>query len=564
MLDGHDHYEWVFSWSRAPRGYNRWFLLGGTASLALLLFQLWIGLPDPLLLLLAILAPVLLGWSLYRFSRLEYDHHQKETLLEEQRNLAEEQYDQSQQAKAELQALNVELRRKVDEFRALHDISLAISATLDLDELIERILVAVTAHLHYDRAMILLADEDRRLLGRGQGVGGSPELLDLVRGFEFSFDDRENYLVDLYFSDAPVLITEITPDDSSSNYQLAQALGTHSHLGTPLFSKGRRVGILNVDNNRSRRPIREEEVELIFTVAGQIAVAIDNALLYQEVEAQKQTLEQRVERRTRELAQATAEAQEARAIAEEANEAKSTFLSNVSHELRTPLTSVLGFTKIIRKAFNRHILPNVQGNGARVSRAIDNVQENLNIIIDEGERLTALINDVLDLAKIEAGKFEWKSQPTQIATVIDRALAATDSLAKTKKLQLRKETEDDLPEIVGDRDKLIQVMINLLSNAVKFTDQGEILCRAVLAGDEMVVSVIDRGAGIAQADIPKLFTMFRQVGDTLTDKPEGTGLGLAISKEIVEHHGGRIWVESHLGRGSTFSFTLPVSDGHQR
>jgi CheY-like chemotaxis protein len=142
--------------------------------------------------------------------------------------------------------------------------------------------------------------------------------------------------------------------------------------------------------------------------------------------------------------------------------------------------------------------------------------------------------------------------------VIDRATAATSSLFEQKGLRLEKDIAPGLPSVTGDQDRLIQVVINLISNAVKFTDHGTITCRAARRGGEIVVSIVDTGVGIAPADQPKVFERFKQVGDTLTDKPKGTGLGLPICREIVEHHGGRVWVESELGKGSTFSFSLPV------
>jgi DNA-binding response OmpR family regulator len=147
-----------------------------------------------------------------------------------------------------------------------------------------------------------------------------------------------------------------------------------------------------------------------------------------------------------------------------------------------------------------------------------------------------------------------------VPEILDRATAATASLFEQKKLPLLKEVEPDLPAVVGDRDRLIQVVINLISNAVKFTDTGGVTCRAARRNGEIVISVQDTGLGISAADQPKVFEKFKQVGDTLTDKPKGTGLGLPICKEIVEHHGGRIWVESEPGKGSTFSFTVPVLD----
>jgi adenylate cyclase len=249
----------------------------------------------------------------------------------------------------------------------------------------------------------------------------------------------------------------------------------------------------------------------------------------------------------------------AREEAERASEAKSAFLANVSHELRTPLTSILGFARLIQGRLSERILPLIDTADKRTERAVRQVQDNLEIILAEGRRLTMLINNVLDLEKIEAGKMDWQMAPLSIGELIEQVHAATASLFAEKGLTFRREVAESLPEVVGDHDKLVQTVINLISNAVKFTDQGSITCRAELMAGEIRVSVTDTGLGIAPDDQPKVFEKFKQVGDTLTDKPKGTGLGLPICKEIVEHHGGRIWVESAPGEGSTFTFTLPVA-----
>lgn len=243
----------------------------------------------------------------------------------------------------------------------------------------------------------------------------------------------------------------------------------------------------------------------------------------------------------------------------EIDQMKTDFISTVSHELRTPLTSVLGFAKIIKKRFETVILPNFQEiSDKKVAKAVGQVNENLDIIIAEGERLTTLINDVLDVAKMEAGKIDWKMQKLDVQGIIERAMLATSSLFAKKGLAQLSDIAPELPNITGDRDRLIQVVINLISNAVKFTDTGSVTCRARRKRNEVIISVIDTGMGIAEEDQPKVFEKFKQVGDTLTDKPKGTGLGLSICKQIVEHHGGRLWVESQLGKGSEFSFSLPI------
>ncbi|MUG97421.1 response regulator [Scytonema sp. UIC 10036] len=245
----------------------------------------------------------------------------------------------------------------------------------------------------------------------------------------------------------------------------------------------------------------------------------------------------------------------------EVDRMKTDFISTVSHELRTPLTSVLGFASIIQEKLEE-LAPQIDPEHRKAQRTLKQVQTNINIIVSEAERLTTLINDVLDVAKMEAGKVEWYMDSLYIGDVIERAIAATSSLFDMKGLELRKIVAPDLPLIIGDSDRLIQVMINLISNAVKFTEQGHITCQAKIHHGEMLLSVTDTGIGIATDDQSKVFERFKQVGNTLTDKPKGTGLGLPICKQIVEHHGGRIWVESEQGSGSTFFFTLPLMNNN--
>lgn len=245
--------------------------------------------------------------------------------------------------------------------------------------------------------------------------------------------------------------------------------------------------------------------------------------------------------------------------AESANCAKSDFLSSVSHELRTPMTSVFGFARLIQKRMREEIIPCLDASNQQAMRYARQIEDNLDIIIAEGKRLTSLINDVLDLSKLDALRVEWHCQPIGLDWVMEHAVAASRPLVEDKGLRLRETLEPGLPAILGDRDRLVQVLINLVSNAVKFTERGVIALEMRRHNDAILVSVTDTGIGIALADQQRVFDRFVQVGDTLTDKPKGTGLGLSICKQIVEHHGGRIWVESELGQGSVFRFTLPFT-----
>jgi len=306
-----------------------------------------------------------------------------------------------------------------------------------------------------------------------------------------------------------------------------------SYLGVPIPVEDKFIGVLSVQSTKLESRFTEEDKNLLNTIAINVGVALHNAELYEE-------------------------AKDAKAKAEDANEAKSAFLSTVSHELRTPLTSVLGFAKIIRKRLENKIFPAVTIDDQKIKKSMKQVTENLNVVVSEGERLTNLINDVLDLAKIESGKMEWTKKPTFLQDVISRAIASTSSLFEAKKLTLKKNIPEDLPLISADEDKLIQVVINLLSNAVKFTDKGKVEIEASLDKDQIMVEIRDTGIGIDEEDKHKVFERFRQAGDTLTDKPKGTGLGLPICREIIEHHGGIIWMKSEPGVGSTFFFTIPV------
>ena len=228
----------------------------------------------------------------------------------------------------------------------------------------------------------------------------------------------------------------------------------------------------------------------------------------------------------------------------EANQTKDAFLSTISHELRTPLTSVKGFAEILQ----------AYGDIDEASR-----NEFIGIIVNESNRLIRLINDLLDLSKIEAGKMDWEDELVSVRGVIDNSVAPTRSLALVKQQKVVIEVESDISDVMADPDKLIQVMTNLLSNAFKFSPDGSTIWIAAKGREpEVVISVEDEGTGIAPGDVPLVFDRFSQVGDTLTGKPKGTGLGLSICKEIVEHYGGRIWVESEYEAGSRFSFALPT------
>jgi Na+/proline symporter/nitrogen-specific signal transduction histidine kinase len=256
-----------------------------------------------------------------------------------------------------------------------------------------------------------------------------------------------------------------------------------------------------------------------------------------------------LEQKSRELEHATAELREANERLKELDRLKDDFVSTVSHELRTPLTSIRAFSEILND--------NPQLETRERTRF-------LSIIIKESERLTRLINQILDLSKIQSGTAEWHISEVDMKEAIEDAVAATGQLFAEKNVGLETKLPAAIPTIYTDRDRILQVLINLLSNAAKFcaAGTGRTEVRLTREDNTLRVDVRDNGPGISEKDKRIVFEKFRQGGDTLSDKPHGTGLGLSISRQIVAHFGGRLWVESALGSGSTFSFTLPLDAGY--
>ncbi len=288
---------------------------------------------------------------------------------------------------------------------------------------------------------------------------------------------------------------------------------------------------------------------MVASVVKEEPPGIDEVMNILDEASQVRAYSRQLEQKSRELEAATAELRAANAQLKELDRMKDDFMSTVTHELRTPLTSIRSFSEILLED------PKIN---------LANRKKFLAIIVKETERLTRLINQVLDMAKIESGNAEWHTADIDLHEIIEESLAATSTLFADKRIQLVREFAENVPMVKADHDRLIQVMLNLLSNAVKFceTDRGRVIVRLSVEGSHAVrVDVEDNGAGIAEEDQHTIFEKFRQVGDTLTAKPQGTGLGLPISRRIVEHFGGRLWVTSSLGKGATFSFTLPMNMG---
>ena len=315
-----------------------------------------------------------------------------------------------------------------------------------------------------------------------------------------------------------VHVADVQADAEYALVERRQIGGYRTVLGVPLMRGGVAIGVIVLTRN-AVQPFSEKQIELLTTFADQAVIAIENVRLFDEIQE-----------KSRQLA--------------EASQHKSQFLANMSHELRTPLNAILGYTELI--------LDHVYGDTPdKMREVLDRIQRN-------GRHLLGLINDVLDLSKIEAGQLNLSLADYSLKEVVQSVYSAVEALAKEKHIALKVEVPPHLPAARGDERKLTQVLLNLVGNAIKFTDTGEVAIKAFAANGSFTVAVRDTGPGIAEAEQAKIFEEFQQADSSITKKKGGTGLGLAIAKRIVELHGGRLWVESSPGRGSTFSFTVPT------
>jgi signal transduction histidine kinase len=316
----------------------------------------------------------------------------------------------------------------------------------------------------------------------------------------------------------PIQVADLQDDAQSPLNEIILRAGFRARLVAPLIHGGEVVGMLVV-RRRTPGAFAANTVDLMRTFAAQSVLAIQNARLFHEIEDKSHQIEA-------------------------ASKHKSQFLANMSHELRTPLNAILGYTELI--------LDSIYGEAPEKMRSVlERVQAN-------GRHLLGLINDVLDLSKIEAGQLTLSLSEYSIAELVQNVYVAVEPLASQKNLTLTTDVPKGLPIGYGDERRLAQVLLNLVGNAIKFTETGEVAITASQTNGSFNVAVRDIGPGIDPANQAKIFEEFQQVDNTSTRQKGGSGLGLAISKRIIEMHGGRIIVDSALGKGATFTIKLPV------
>jgi signal transduction histidine kinase/putative methionine-R-sulfoxide reductase with GAF domain len=404
---------------------------------------------------------------------------------------------------------------------ALGEVGRAVTSTLDLNMVLKTIVDRALELSGADASLIFYF---RRGTGRfelGETTGLDEQTIERYRRLDIG--ETETGLGEAIAGRQPVQASDITKRTSNPFRTAALEAGMRAALVVPLLSVEGPLGAL-VLQRRTAGEFPPAVISLMQSFADQSAIALENARLFDEI-AQK----------SREL--------------EIASEHKSRFVANMSHELRTPLAAMLGYAELMEEGIYEPL-------GQQSLAALARIRSN-------GKHLLGLINTVLNIAKIESGQFTLNIAEYSIEGVVEAVRAATESLAQNKKLALTTEVTKSLPLGLGDEQRLTQVLLNLVGNAIKFTDKGEVRVTADAVDGHFAVGVVDTGPGIAEHERTRIFEQFHQVDDSNTKAKGGTGLGLAIAKQIVEMHGGRIWVDSTVGKGSAFRMELPMRSERQ-
>ena len=420
----------------------------------------------------------------------------------------------------ELQSRTSDLARSVEELRALGEVGQAVNSTLDLETVLNTIVTRAVQLSNAKSGVIYEYHEDTQRFDRISGAYGLDEDLRAVLSAA-PLRLGEGAAGQAAAKQAPVQVADVLAEgtyDVTRVRTIFEQRGYRSLLAVPLLFERQIIGVLVVWGSEPTK-FAQDIVDLLQTLATQSVIAIQNARLFREIADKSRQLEV-------------------------ASQHKSEFLASMSHELRTPLNAILGFNEMILGQIYGEVPPGLQ--------------EPLADIQSSGKHLLRLINNVLDLSKIEAGRMELALADYSVQDTVGSVRVSLRSLAEEKGLEFVATVPEDIPLAYGDGGRIVQCLTNLAGNALKFTREGRVEIAAELRGDRLVYRVADTGIGIAADKIDTLFAEFRQSDATIARDFGGTGLGLSISKKFVELHGGRIWVESELGRGSTFFIEIPL------
>lgn len=430
----------------------------------------------------------------------------------------------------ELNKAQEELDKRLGGLDALQKTSRLISTTLDENEIFDRLHQALMTNLDFEKNLIFIYDEEQILRNRVTLGFVKEEIPAIIAGLEKNTDILADLQNGHTFSS--------TNSPKSKRESIVQIFNIEHFVLTPILSQKGIIGLVMVGNQSNTATITEGDEELISILASQIGQSLENARLFEQVFRSRQILETKVHDRTKQLESALKDVQDI-------SKTKSEFISAVSHELRTPLTSIKGYASILM--------------AGKLGDIPDQVKARLGKINTHSDNLVKLINDLLDISRIESGRVEMKMSKCSLADMIDTVHDLLTPQMKDKGIQWSENIDKTIPEMVLDSSQADRIFINLISNAIKFTpENGTISVNARLHNDVVTIEVSDTGIGISEDDIARLFDEFYRVDNQINQNVKGTGLGLPLAKKIVEAHNGKMWITSKVGKGTTFHFTLPV------
>jgi len=520
--------------ARHPQSRHvRWSVWGGLAGVALAagfrVMNSSVSLGEVILLGLA---PILVAGLLIN-RHLRRESQQREALIQEQIAFVESRHEELREAYLAQEQTRVELRRKVTQLTVLHRAGLLFSSTLDREALMQKVLETLTSDLQYVRAMISFYDPVRQVVKDARLLGVSPEIQAFARAREIPVTDPTSPEGIVLLQGQPLLLGDVqTVWDRLHplNQQLASLMQTKAMIAVPLKAKDRILGSLTVDRIQEHS-LTQDDLELMVTVAHQVAIALDNASVYEQIEDLNVGLEAKVRERTAEL--------------EQADRLRSQFLSHVSHELKTPLTSIKGFLQ--------NLLDGLTG------PLNEKQQRYLSRMLDNSDRLIRMIEDLLDRTRIQSGRLDLAPGEIDLGHCVTDAVEQLRLLAQAKQQTLEAVVPPAPLMVWADGDRLIQIVTNLIQNAVKFTPGGGNIVVTVTQESQTLagVSVRDTGPGIPPEFLDQIFDPFFRVKQARSGT-KGLGLGLSIVRTLVELHGGTIVARSELGQGAELSFTIPM------
>ena len=436
----------------------------------------------------------------------------------------------------ELNKAQEELDKKISGLDTLQKLSREISTTLEEKQIFKKINNQHVEELGFEKSLAFLWKTLEREFQLYLCIGYSPDESVKIKA---AINANKDYFLDLIKSGSTASSEFITEGALSKN-MINQLFLVHAFIICPVLAQEGDQGFIFVGTQNVETPITKGDQEFISILANQIGQTLDNARLFEKTYKSQQELEIKVEERTHQLTQALEEVKKI-------SKRKSDFISSVSHEIRTPLTSIKGYAAIL--------LTN------KLGALPEEIRSRLEKINRHSDELVHMVNDLLDISRIESGKVEIRKETLSLKTISDKVADLFSEQLKTKNISFSSNIPDDCQEILADRGQIDRVFINLVGNALKFTPQnGKISINANCANKTIQIDVKDTGFGIPQDAQESIFEEFFRVENTINQEVKGTGLGLTLVKHIIDAHQGRIWVKSKVGEGSTFSFTLKASE----